>query len=122
MCFSRDFISTSGLVITTKQAKKKWNNLKVKYKVSIRCLFICFVLYTDRAFQGFLHMKLTYTQYHFSGPLNRVTVIKGGRGRYSYCWHLAVVWCHGCCTPGAALHQSAPGCCSKHVYHYRWGS
>ena len=47
MCFSRDFISTSGLVITTKQAKKKWNNLKVKYKVSIRCLFICFVLYTD---------------------------------------------------------------------------
>ena len=59
MCFSRDFISTSGLVITTKQAKKKWNNLKDKYKhkVSIRCLFICFVLYTDRAFQGYLHMK-----------------------------------------------------------------
>ncbi|CAL8395330.1 unnamed protein product [Boreogadus saida] len=27
-----DFISTSGLVITTKQAKKKWNNLKGKYK------------------------------------------------------------------------------------------
>ena len=75
MCF-RDFSSTSGLDISTKQAMKKWNNLKLKYKVSIRCLFICFVLYTDRAFQGFLHMKLTYTQYHFSGPLNRVTVIK----------------------------------------------
>ena len=76
MCFSRDFISTSGLVITTKQAQKKWNNLKGNYKVSIHCLFICFVLNTDRAFQGILHMKLTYTQYHFSGPLNRVTVIK----------------------------------------------
>jgi hypothetical protein len=46
MCF-RDFISTSGLDISTKQAMKKWNNLKLKYKVSIRCLFICFVLYTD---------------------------------------------------------------------------
>ena len=46
MCF-RDLISTSGLDISTKQAMKKWNNLKLKYKVSIRCLFICFVLYTD---------------------------------------------------------------------------
>ena len=46
MCF-RDFSSTSGLDISTKQAMKKWNNLKLKYKVSIRCLFICFVLYTD---------------------------------------------------------------------------
>ena len=41
----RDFISTVGPGISTKQAKKKWNNLKAKYKVSIRCLFICFVLY-----------------------------------------------------------------------------
>ena len=46
MCF-RDFSSTSGLDISTKQAMKKWNNLKLKYKVSIRCLFICFLLYTD---------------------------------------------------------------------------
>ncbi|CAL8257797.1 unnamed protein product [Arctogadus glacialis] len=82
-----DFISTSGLVITTKQAQKKWNNLKGNYK-------------------------------ELRDPPHR----QRGRGRYSYCWHLAVVWCHGYCTPGAALHQSAPGCCSKHVCHYRWGS
>ena len=30
----RDFIATSGLAITAKQAKKKWNNLKDKYKVT----------------------------------------------------------------------------------------
>ncbi|TNN48613.1 hypothetical protein EYF80_041200 [Liparis tanakae] len=29
---NRDFVTTSGLAITAKQTRKKWNNLKDKYK------------------------------------------------------------------------------------------
>lgn len=29
----RDFVSTSGLAVSAKQARKKWTNLKAKYKV-----------------------------------------------------------------------------------------
>lgn len=46
----RHFVSTSGLAITAKQAKKKWNNLKDKYKVI--CLFLLSV--TERALPRFV--------------------------------------------------------------------
>lgn len=44
----RDFVTTSGLAVNVKQAKKKWNNLKDKHKaicLPVPC-FLCFVLYT----------------------------------------------------------------------------
>lgn len=37
--FTSEFVAASGLPITAKQAKKKWNNLKDKYKVI--SLLIC---------------------------------------------------------------------------------
>ena len=49
MYFPRDFVTISGLAITAKQAKKKWNNLKDKYKVPIiylrlKCEGFCWII------------------------------------------------------------------------------